>query len=245
MKFSRALPLLLLALAAKPSFAFDDSALRNSIEMDDVSTVREMIAAKKITPDTFILVHPYMSKPGMPILGLAARVASLRVVQYLISQHANLNATTEFGETPLMFASFFSDDPSDTSKYSAHELVVDALLQAGAMVDGFPHHFSPIAYAAYYGHIRLVKKLLDHGAHPDSDAVDGKCETNTALIYSAMNSHEEQARLLLERGANPRVVNSKEHDALYFAHDHNSAIEKILNCALSLKDGEKFSERCE
>jgi len=62
---------------------------------------------------------------------------------------------------------------------------------------------SPLAYAAGNGHTQIVKKLLEHGADPNTPE---ECSTRgRALFESCAGNHLETSRILLEHGADPNA----------------------------------------
>ena len=61
-----------------------------------------------------------------------------------------------------------------------------------------------------------------------------------------MKGDRDAVRLLLERGANPRIKGPSGEDALGFARKFNRAeMVPLLECAAALAPGERFVARCE
>ncbi|MCM2322673.1 MAG: ankyrin repeat domain-containing protein [Oligoflexia bacterium] len=219
--------------------------LRRAVEQDHVPGVHKLIQAGKATVDTWVY-PPGFDNRGLPILGLAAREGSERVTEYLIQARANLNARPHTKESPLMLAALFPDEiGGDPSVYDKHERIARQLIDAGADLENEPGEFTPLAYSAYYGHIRITRYLLEKGALVDGGVVDGVARSNTALIFAAMNGHKETVRLLLEHGADVRIANSWGNDAVYYAKKNNqNHVLPDLLCARDLQAGETFAEKC-
>lgn len=133
-----------------------------------------------------------------------------------------------------MLAAFFFHEGSDRSSmhFEQHERAVRMLVGAGAELENYPAHYTPLAYAAYRGNERLVRFLLERGARVDADAVNGYTEVNTPLMMAAIQGHQSVARSLLRAGANPRVRVKGGHTATEFAVKYNHpAIYRVLRCA--------------
>ncbi|KAJ1569366.1 hypothetical protein HK405_006057 [Cladochytrium tenue] len=69
-------------------------------------------------------------------------------------------------------------------------------------------------FASHYGHINVVKVLLDAGAKVD---IPDKKDKSTALMESCKVGHIEIARILLERGADPYFSDKLGRTALHHA----------------------------
>jgi hypothetical protein len=64
----------------------------------------------------------------------------------------------------------------------------------------------PLAIAASDGDINTVQLLLDHGASPNAEGVDG---VSTALIDASANDHEKIVQMLLAKGADVNQTDSE------------------------------------
>src|SRR5262245_54137992 len=232
----------LLALASVPG-AF--AALAQDVERDDDRSVRRAIESGEATPDTRVPIAEY-GEPGVPILALAARAGSVRVVRLLVSLMADPNAKTPLGETPLMLASFFPNVSGEfgapTSR--AHIEIVRALVEAGAELEN-PGLLTATSYAAFAGQIEILRYLLDRGASPNGGATGEPHDYPTPLAIAVMQGKGAAVRLLLERGADPRIKGPAGHDSLAYAQKYNrSDLIPMLECALTLGPGERFADAC-
>ncbi len=238
--------LLLLGLAGcaqMPGGSADTERLRNAIAVDDVGYLQETVRAGKIGVNQRIPVPGYPE--GAPLLTVAARYGALKTTRYLISAGANVNARTPVGETALMLASYFSGDARGGDGSGEHESVVRVLVEAGASLENEPHHYTPLAYAAYQGHDRIVRYLIERGARVNGDAEGGVVYVNTPLMMAAIQGHADTAKWLLRAGADPRVRIYLGSTAAELAlkNNHRNMLS-TLRCAESLAPGEAFVQKC-
>jgi ankyrin repeat protein len=123
--------------------------------------------------------------------------------------------------------------------------IVRVLVEAGASLSN-PGYFTAVSYAAYAGHIEILRYLLDRKASPDGGATGDEYRYPTPLAMAVMKGDAEAVRLLLDRGANPRIKGPAGVDALGFARKFNRAdLAPLIECALALGPGERFAERCD
>jgi len=226
------------------SSAYDPIRLLNATVIDDVGYVRDMVASGAVTVDQRIPAPGYME--GTPLVTIAARSASLNVLRYLISARADVNARTPAGETPLMLAAYFHEgSASDASSMERYETAVRLLIAAGASLENEPHHYTPLAYAAYQGRERTVRYLLERGARVDADAQNGVAYVNTPLMMASIQGHLNLAVTLLRAGADPRIriKNGLTARELAIKYRHAS-LAHALACAENLPRGEAFTLRC-
>jgi ankyrin repeat protein len=62
---------------------------------------------------------------------------------------------------------------------------------------------SPLSYAAREGHLHIVRRLLEHGADPNTP--EDAAPHGRALFEACRENHLQVAELLLEHGANPNA----------------------------------------
>jgi ankyrin repeat protein len=104
--------------------------------------------------------------------------------------------------------------------------VVQRLVRAGAAVTR--KGWSPIGYAAFQGHLEVVRFLLDSGADVDARAPNQA----TPLMFAARNGHIEVARLLIERGADVDLKSDTGASAMVWAAERgNTDIMELIQAA--------------
>jgi ankyrin repeat protein len=222
-----------------------NAGLPQDVELDNAQAVRKAIESGDATPDTRVLNAGY-GEPGIPLIALAARAGSLQVVRLLVTLKADPDARTPVGETALMLASFVPD-PMGEMGLPAKPVqleIVRTLVEAGASLEN-PGRLTAVSYAAFAGHMDILRYLLDRKASPDGGATGGQAEYPTPLAMAIMQRKKDAARLLLERGANPRIRNPIGADALALARKMDrSEFVPMLECATALAPGQSFATDC-
>jgi ankyrin repeat protein len=180
---------------------------------------------------------------GQTVLMTAARTGNVEAVNALLERGADVNAReTQLGETALMWAA--SEN---------HAAIVKALIAKGAEVDArsnalkFPKdrfglegvltilpkgNWSALMYAARDGAPDATRALLDAGAQINAQDPDG----TTPLVRAIWNSHYDTAKVLLDRGADPNLLDTAEMGALYAAVDNSSLGEIYGSPTRKVKD---------
>ncbi|MGQ0749035.1 MAG: ankyrin repeat domain-containing protein [Betaproteobacteria bacterium] len=210
----------------------DAVALYDAIERDDAGYVRAVVQSGAVSVNQSISVPGYAE--GAPLITVAGRSAALRILRYLISAGADVNARTSIGETALMLAAFFSSEDRERSRSprERHDEAVRMLIAAGAEIDNHPHHYTPLCYAAYHGHDTAVNLLLARGARVDGPAEDGATYVNTPLMMAAIQGHMSTALQLLRAGADPAIRVHGGHTAAELAAKYRHAeLAQLLRCA--------------
>lgn len=93
-----------------------------------------------------------------------------------------------------------------------------ALQQPGA-VNAFAYDgWTPLHLAAFFGQLDAARVLLDAGA--DVEAVSHNGMQNTPLHAATAGKHEPIALLLLQRGANPHVLDAGGFSARRIADEN-------------------------
>lgn len=127
----------------------------------------------------------------------AAYKGKTDIVEMLLSNDVNVNATNLKGQTALMLASAYGKTK-----------IVELLLQSGADLNigvneqhhnyGQGHTACPLNMAASKGYLEVVQLLLMHDAPID---VSGEKDGKTALHLSAKEMHYEVVKKLVAAGA--------------------------------------------
>lgn len=231
-------------LSGSGAGTIDSIRLLNAIVADNDDYVREVVGSKTVSVNQRIPAPVYME--GTPLITIAARAASLRVLRYLISAGADVNALTPAGETSLMLAAYFQDEgASNMSSSERHETAVRLLIAAGAGLENEPYSFTPLAYASYRGRAHTVRYLLERGARVDADAENGVTYVNTPLMMASIQGHLDLAITLLRAGADPRIRVKDGLTARELAIKfHHTNVAHALACAENLAPGEAFARRC-
>ncbi|HUK36182.1 MAG TPA: ankyrin repeat domain-containing protein [Vicinamibacterales bacterium] len=165
---------------------------------------------------------------GETILMTAARAGSADVVSALIDRGANVNASEQWqGQTALMWAAA-ENHGAVIKTLAAHGVELNARSKElnfpeyryetnGMAVFQLPKGgWTALMYAARQNAMEGVAALAD--VHADLNATT-KQEGTTALQIAIINIHYDLANLLLEKGADPNVVDSSNMTALYAAVD--------------------------
>jgi ankyrin repeat protein len=209
----------------------DSDGLNNALNTNDVRYVRSAVEAG-VSPNQRIAAEAYPD--GAPLIAIAARAASLDVIRYLIKAGADVNGRTPVNETPLMLAAFFYDETQERTgqAFERHEQAVRLLVSAGADLENFPYHYTPLAYAAYRGNERVVRYLIERGARVNADAEQRLTYVNTPLMMAAIQGHERIARSLLRAGADAAIRVRGGHTASELAAKYQHAqLARLLQCA--------------
>lgn len=132
-------------------------------------------------------------RDGTTLLGIAARMGNLDLVDYLLKSRASMIKRNRYGDTPILLA---------TSQ--GHPKVVTRLLDFGAELNP-QSGWAPLHYAILTGKEDLVRLLLSKGAKTELRAPNGR----TAVMLAAMTGHSGISGLLLQVGAD---LSAKDFD---------------------------------
>jgi ankyrin repeat protein len=185
---------------------------------------------------------------GEPVLLTAARTGNPAAVKLLIGGGADVNAREKwFGETAVMWAA--AENHADAIRVlaesgadiNARSTTIDAPVlefpRSGGPNSPFPRGgWTALMFAAREGAVDAARTLAELGANLDVAALPQtdiplKPEEfktadqgigTTALVFAIINSHYDLAAVLIEKGANPNVVDIAGMGALYAATDMNT-----------------------
>ena len=185
---------------------------------------------------------------GEPVLLTAARTGNAAAVKLLVGRGADVNARERwFGETAMMWAA--AENHADAIRVlaksgadvNARSTTLDAPVlefpRSGGPNSPLPRGgWTALMFAAREGAIDAARALADLGAHlntvalPQTDIPLKADELKTAeqgirtsaLVFAIINSHYDLAAVLIEKGADPNVVDIAGMGALYAAVDMNS-----------------------
>src|SRR5690349_17958947 len=201
---------------------FGSAPLAEAVKVADARMVKMLLDAG---------AQPEAPNPdGETALMLAIKTGELPIVEMLIKAGANVNTVEKFhNQTPLMYA-------SDAQKNAAE--MVKLLLSKGASVKpralytDWPSQITSepraqyrptggltaLLYAARDGCYDCVEALIAAGADVNVPTPEGV----TPLMIALDNDHNDVAKLLLDRGANPHLWDWWGRTALYIVVDRKA-----------------------
>jgi ankyrin repeat protein len=153
------------------------------------------------------------SVPFTPLAAAASRsLDNVEIIQLLLDRGAQINPPEKSGHTPL-----------DVAINAGQTEVVSLLLARGADPNadtrGFGGSLSPLAFAATYNHLEILRLLLDHGARINSES-----------LWQALHYNQPKvASLLLDRGADPNLSDDRGGiPLLYVAESGSLDLARLL-----------------
>ena len=164
-----------------------------ALKMDDVSTVRQLLA-RGFDANT-------LDPQGQHGLLIAIKEPSPKVAKTLVNTpKIDLNLLNVLGESPLMLAALKGELELATQ-----------MVKNGADVN--KTGWTPLHYAASNSQVSVVKLLLENYAYIDAGSPNG----TTPLMMASMYGSPEAVKLLLDEGADPMLKNQLGLTALQFA----------------------------
>jgi uncharacterized protein len=167
------------------------------------------------------------NQDGETALMLAIKTGDVSVVEMLIKAGANVNTVEKFhNQTPLMWAAAAGTNAGEMVKlllakgadvkpralYSDWDSQITSEPRAQYRPVG---GLTALLYAARDGCLSCVEELLDAGADVNVPTPEGV----TPLMLALDNDHNDVAKRLLDRGANPKLWDWWGRTALYIAID--------------------------
>lgn len=157
-------------------------ALCKAARKGDLGTLEELVSASPWSVNE-------RNQDGRTALIVAIRHSHVPIVRFLISKGAHINgASTRSGATPVWHSAW----------KGASELTA-LLLQHGADPTREAEDCgTPLMVAAQYGHLDVVRLLLEYGAPVDHQQMHYSC---TALWWACRSNRVDVVRMLLFHGA--------------------------------------------
>ena len=156
---------------------------RKAAVFDDLSEVKSLIS-QGVSPNT-------KDPKGNPMLIVAIKDKSYKVVDYLLNKDIDVNLTNNAEESPLMIASIEGDLP----------VVKQLVINKKAEIN--PKGWTPLHYACTRGNLDVAAFLLANGAQ-----VNALSPNHTTPLMMAVSSGNEQVvKLLLDNGADLKIRN--------------------------------------
>ncbi|KAK4144967.1 ankyrin repeat-containing domain protein [Dichotomopilus funicola] len=165
------------------------------------------------------------STTGRSPLGSTAQEGHVEVLRLLLQHGAVASQTDNDGETPLYTAANSGDHPD----------AVALLLQYRPDLINTPTNngWTPLAAAAFKGHIGVVRALLAPSNNPRADIHARTKFGRTALEAAAHEGHTAIIPILLAHGANPNAIDNDGDIALNSAASNGHA--DIVSCLLTTR----------
>jgi uncharacterized protein len=215
----------LIAKKAKVDVAneFGSTPLAEAAKLADARMIKTLLDAGA-RPDI-------PNQDGETALMLAIKTGELPAVEMLIKAGANVNARETFhNQTALMWA---AAAPKNAGEMVKLLLSKGAGVKSRALYSDWPSQitsepraqYRPVGgltallYAARGGCYECVEALIGAGADANVPTPEGV----TPLMIALDNDHNDVAKLLLDRGANPNLWDWWGRTALYIAVDRKAA----------------------
>jgi uncharacterized protein len=219
---------LLAALIAKKA----NVNVRNEFGSTPIAQAAELADARMVKMLLDAGAEPEGANPdGQTALMLAVKTGEVAIVDMLIKAGANVNTIEKFhNQTPLMWA---AAAPKNAGEMVKLLLAKGADVKRRALYSDWPGQitsepraqYRPVGgltsllYAARGGCYECIEALIDAGADVNVPTPEGV----TALMLALDNDHNDVARLLLDRGANPQLWDWWGRTALYIAVDRKES----------------------
>ena len=202
---------------------FGSTPLAEAVKLADERMVKTLLAAGAEPEGA--------NQDGETALMLAIKTGDLPIVEMLIKAGANVNVVEKFhNQTPLMYA---AAAPRNAAQLVKLLLSKDASVTPRALYSDWPSQISSepraqyrpvggltaLLYAARDGCYDCVAEMIAAGASVNVPTPEGVTPLMTALD----NGYNDVAKLLLDRGADPRVSDWWGRTALYIAVDRKEA----------------------
>lgn len=190
------------------------------LEIPDAKDIFTLVADFSVTPDA----RKSAALSGVTMLHLACLFKKPELARCLMLDHADPNARTSGGETPLSMAVAMRGIEDETVTDNTIIALIDTLIEGGADITApAPDNMTLLSYAGLscYNE-KIFLHLMDKGCMPDettcqapammgwntalkrmldSDSVNLPAARDTLLLMAAANLHKDTVKLLLDAGA--------------------------------------------
>lgn len=220
---------LLDALIAKKAKAdvtneFSAAPLAEAVKLTDVRMVKTLLDAGAGVEAA--------NQDGQTALMLAIKSGELPLVEMLVKAGAKVNVVEKFqNQTPLMWA---ATAPKNAGEMTKLLLSKGADVRPRALYTDWPNQLSSeprgqyrpvggltaLLYASRDGCYDCVQALIGAGADVNVPTPEGV----TPLMVALDNDHNDVAKLLLDRGANPHVADWWGRTALFITIDRKESV---------------------
>ncbi|XP_013408343.1 ankyrin repeat and protein kinase domain-containing protein 1 [Lingula anatina] len=181
------------------------AVIAGNLSQNKMCTLLTLLADKGVD------VNAQDSLGHAPIFSAAGRGLD-RVLKLLIAKGANVNLCDKRGWSPLHFAA-----------HGCHKDVCRILLENGAVVEQpdlytkeTPLHRAVKPFFDHAEAVETVKLLLDHGADPNLQTMNGDSALHFAAQWTSPKAPQVLALLVMKKG-NVNLQNKKDYTPLHFA----------------------------
>ena len=212
----------LLALTISAIFLINCAGIdEGPTQYEDLNKIKSIVSKN---PDKINELDEY----GNSYLHLSVREGNIEIVEFLISQGAEVNIKDSLGVTPLQVAA-----------RAGRLEIVEYLLSKGAKVGVKDHTgITPLHDAVIKEHIQIVKILVSHGANINT-ADSGN---QTALHDAIMLKNIEISDFLLTKGANVNTKNDQGRSPLHDAANSGnlSLVKELVDRGAGVNTKDKY-----
>ena len=183
------------------------------------------------------------SRSGYRPIHCAIDNGRLGMVQYLVKNGANLNATSNYKQTPLHAVCIDEMNRANISKTVLTKIAA-FLIKNGANLDLDAQDTSgetPLHYACKHGYLDIAKLLIEKGANVNSKDQQNDSPLHLAVKYGRKN----HIKILLKNGAEIDTKNNSSftplHEAIFRKKPNVVKLLLENNADMNIKNGKNKS----